>query len=104
MASHSSSQKNSAFQHQAKKRFGQNFLNNIDIIERIVRNIAPTAKDNLVEIGPGQGAITGPLLSLCPKLNVIEIDKHLIPISKDFETKCFYLKLKGDFYRYIAEF
>lgn len=80
MASHNSSQKNSAFQHQAKKRFGQNFLNNIDIIERIVRNIAPAADDNLVEIGPGQGAITGPLLSLCPKLNVIEIDKHLIPI------------------------
>jgi len=80
MASHSSFEGNSAFTHQAKKRFGQNFLNNPDIIERIVRSIAPTAKDNLVEIGPGQGAITAPLLSLCPSLNVIEIDKHLIPI------------------------
>jgi len=50
MASHSSFEGNSAFTHQAKKRFGQNFLNNPDIIERIVRSIAPTAKDNLVGI------------------------------------------------------
>jgi 16S rRNA (adenine1518-N6/adenine1519-N6)-dimethyltransferase len=80
MASTISSEKNSAFKHQAKKRFGQNFLNNIDIIERIVSNVAPAADDNLVEIGPGQGAITAPLLSHCPTLNVIEIDKHLIPV------------------------
>jgi 16S rRNA (adenine1518-N6/adenine1519-N6)-dimethyltransferase len=80
MASTIPTEKNSAFKHQAKKRFGQNFLNNIDIIERIVSNIAPTADDNLVEIGPGQGAITAPLLAHCPSLNVIEIDKHLIPI------------------------
>ncbi len=80
MAARISQEQNSAFKHQAKKRFGQNFLNDIDIIERIVRTIAPLADDNLVEIGPGQGAITAPLLSLCPSLNVIEIDKHLIPI------------------------
>ncbi len=68
------------FKHQARKRFGQNFLNDTGIIDRIVRSISPKAEDNLVEIGPGQGAITSPLLQACSQLNVIEIDKDLIPI------------------------
>jgi len=68
------------FKHRARKRFGQNFLNDANIIERIVRSVAPKADDNLVEIGPGQGAITAPLVSACPQLNVIEIDQDLIPI------------------------
>lgn len=67
-------------QHRARKRFGQNFLNDSGIIDRIVRSISPKADDNLVEIGPGQGAITGPLLESCPSLQVIEIDHDLIPI------------------------
>lgn len=75
-----SSADQSPFKHRARKRFGQNFLTNTHIIERIVRSIAPSVDDNLVEIGPGQGAITAPLLSVCPKLNVIEIDQDLIPI------------------------
>ena len=66
--------------HRARKRFGQNFLNDAGIIERIVRSIAPQAEDNLVEIGPGQGAITAPLLASCPTLQVVEIDQDLIPI------------------------
>ena len=66
--------------HRARKRFGQNFLQDAGIIDRIVRSIAPKADDNLVEIGPGQGAITAPLIQRCPKLQVIEIDQDLIPI------------------------
>jgi len=48
--------------HQPRKRFGQNFLHDPGIIRRIVTAIAPQPSDHLVEIGPGQGAITGPLL------------------------------------------
>jgi 16S rRNA (adenine1518-N6/adenine1519-N6)-dimethyltransferase len=70
----------SPFQHRARKRFGQNFLNDAGIIDRIVRSIAPKPDDNLVEIGPGQGALTAPLLAACPQLHVIEIDRDLIPI------------------------
>lgn len=70
----------SPFKHRARKRFGQNFLNDANIIERIVRSINPKEDDNILEIGPGQGALTGPLLEACPSLNVIEIDQDLIPI------------------------
>lgn len=70
----------SPFGHRARKRFGQNFLQDTLIIDRIVRSIAPQSDDNIVEIGPGQGAITAPLLDACPKLNVVEIDNDLIPI------------------------
>ncbi len=76
----STSNQTSPFVHRARKRFGQNFLHDANIIDRIVRSIAPQQDDNIVEIGPGQGAITAPLLSACPKLNVIEIDQDLIPI------------------------
>ncbi|WP_019604465.1 16S rRNA (adenine(1518)-N(6)/adenine(1519)-N(6))-dimethyltransferase RsmA [Teredinibacter turnerae] len=66
-------------QHQAKKRFGQNFLQDQGVINAIVRAVHPQEGDNLVEIGPGQGAITGLLLEHCPNLQVIELDKDLIP-------------------------
>lgn len=66
--------------HKARKRFGQNFLEDDQIIQRIVKSISPKASDNLVEIGPGKGAITEHLLSHCPTLNVIELDRDLIPL------------------------
>jgi 16S rRNA (adenine1518-N6/adenine1519-N6)-dimethyltransferase len=47
--------------HKARKRFGQNFLTDNRVIERIVATIAPKFNDNLLEIGPGQGAMTLPL-------------------------------------------
>ncbi|MBD3611472.1 MAG: 16S rRNA (adenine(1518)-N(6)/adenine(1519)-N(6))-dimethyltransferase, partial [Hydrogenovibrio crunogenus] len=50
--------------HQHKKRFGQNFLNNDRIIQQIVAAIAPKPDQHLVEIGPGEAALTGPLLDL----------------------------------------
>ncbi len=74
------SQPNRPFAHTARKRFGQNFLVDDGIIDKIVRAIAPTANDNIVEIGPGKGAITALLLADCPRLNVIELDRDLIPI------------------------
>lgn len=66
--------------HRARKRFGQNFLVDERLIGHIVRSIAPQAEDNIVEIGPGKGAITGLLLEHCPRLNVIELDRDLIPV------------------------
>ena len=66
--------------HRARKRFGQNFLRDPGIISRIVRAIAPRDGDRLVEIGPGQGALTEPLLDAAGgRLEVIELDRDLIP-------------------------
>ena len=73
--------------HQARKRFGQNFLIDQGVIRRICRSIGATAKDKLVEIGPGQGAITRGLLQACPSLDVIELDRDLIPVlMHDFSS------------------
>lgn len=66
-------------QHQAKKRFGQNFLIDDMVIERIVDSINPQRDDNIIEIGPGLGAITKLLLQSTETLNVIELDRHIIP-------------------------
>lgn len=66
--------------HKARKRFGQNFLHDPGVIKRIVDCVAVKAEDNLVEIGPGQGAITGLLLERAQQLNVVELDRDLIPI------------------------
>jgi len=63
--------------HVARKRFGQNFLVDRHYIERIVAAIDPRPDDNVVEIGPGLGALTGPLLERLERLTVIEIDRDL---------------------------
>ncbi len=65
--------------HRARKRFGQNFLQDPGMIRRIVKAIAPQDQDHLVEIGPGMGAITELLLEAQPRLDVIELDRDLIP-------------------------
>jgi 16S rRNA (adenine1518-N6/adenine1519-N6)-dimethyltransferase len=65
--------------HIARKRFGQNFLHERGIIERIVRAIDPQPGERIVEIGPGQGALTWPLLDRQKLLTAIEIDRDLIP-------------------------
>jgi len=65
--------------HQARKRFGQNFLVDEGVITRIVQAISPKTEDNLVEIGPGQGAITAHLLEGCASLQAIELDRDLVP-------------------------
>lgn len=64
--------------HQPRKRFGQNFLTDQQVIAHIVDAIAPESGDRLVEIGPGLGALTLPLMrKVCP-LHVVEIDRDLI--------------------------
>ncbi len=64
--------------HRPRKRFGQNFLHDPGIIRRIVQAIAPRPGDNLVEIGPGQGAITTELLPLVERMHAIELDRDLV--------------------------
>lgn len=64
-----------------RKRFGQNFLQDNSVIRAIIDAISPQTNQNLVEIGPGQGALTIPILNLLPKnqgLSVIEIDRDLV--------------------------
>jgi 16S rRNA (adenine1518-N6/adenine1519-N6)-dimethyltransferase len=61
-----------------KKRFGQNFLVDQSIIQSIVNHINPNKDQTLIEIGPGLGAITAPLLLGCTKLIAIEIDRDMI--------------------------
>jgi 16S rRNA (adenine1518-N6/adenine1519-N6)-dimethyltransferase len=68
----------SASGHIPRKRFGQNFLIDDGIIAGIISAIMPRRSDNLVEIGPGLGALTGPLLDRLDLLQVIEIDRDLI--------------------------
>ncbi|HUG57538.1 MAG TPA: 16S rRNA (adenine(1518)-N(6)/adenine(1519)-N(6))-dimethyltransferase RsmA [Candidimonas sp.] len=63
--------------HQARKRFGQNFLVDEGIIESIVRGIAPERGDTVIEIGPGLSALTKPLLQSLDRLTVVEIDRDL---------------------------
>ena len=64
--------------HRARKRFGQNFLSDPNIIRRIIDAIKPQDGDILVEIGPGLGAMTHPLIERVPHLHVVEIDRDLI--------------------------
>ncbi|GGH93416.1 16S rRNA (adenine(1518)-N(6)/adenine(1519)-N(6))-dimethyltransferase [Pseudomonas fluvialis] len=67
-------------QHRARKRFGQNFLHDAGVIHRILRAIHAREDDRLLEIGPGQGALTEGLLASGAQLDVIELDLDLIPI------------------------
>lgn len=65
--------------HAPKKRFGQHFLHDPQVIARIVRAIDPQPADIMVEIGPGLGALTLPLLHKLDRLHVVEIDRDVIP-------------------------
>jgi 16S rRNA (adenine1518-N6/adenine1519-N6)-dimethyltransferase len=64
--------------HVPRKRFGQHFLHDPGILRRIVEAIAPRPADRIVEIGPGEGALTLPLLRACGHLTAIELDRDLI--------------------------
>jgi len=63
--------------HQAKKRFGQNFLHDEGVISRIVDAINPEPGENLIEIGPGLGALTEPVIDRAGPISVVELDRDL---------------------------
>jgi 16S rRNA (adenine1518-N6/adenine1519-N6)-dimethyltransferase len=64
--------------HQARKRFGQNFLHDEGIIHAIVSLIGPSSDVAILEIGPGLGALTKPLLANLESLDLLEIDRDLV--------------------------
>ncbi|MBU3561129.1 16S rRNA (adenine(1518)-N(6)/adenine(1519)-N(6))-dimethyltransferase RsmA [Polynucleobacter hallstattensis] len=64
--------------HQARKRFGQNFLQDSGVIYSIVAAINPSENMHVIEIGPGLGALTRPLLSNLEHLDLLEIDRDLV--------------------------
>lgn len=71
--------------HIPRKRFGQHFLRDPDIIAAIVRGIRPQPGDHMVEIGPGLGALTRPLLDHLPHLHVVELDRDIIArLQRDY--------------------
>ena len=74
-------------QHRARKRFGQNFLRDASVIDRLERAINPQPGDHLVEIGPGLGALTRALLDSGCRLDAIELDRDLTtPLLAAFST------------------
>jgi 16S rRNA (adenine1518-N6/adenine1519-N6)-dimethyltransferase len=70
-------------EHQARKRFGQHFLRDQRIIQQIVAAIAPQPGQNLLEIGPGLGALTLPVLQISGSLAAIEVDRDVIPLLQE---------------------
>jgi 16S rRNA (adenine1518-N6/adenine1519-N6)-dimethyltransferase len=64
--------------HQARKRFGQNFLQDHGVIDNILAHCQPSPGQHWIEIGPGLGALTKPLLATGVKLDIIELDRDLI--------------------------
>jgi 16S rRNA (adenine1518-N6/adenine1519-N6)-dimethyltransferase len=65
-----------------RKRFGQNFLVDRSVIDKIVQVVRPGIDDHIVEIGPGKGAITGSLLASAGRLDLIEIDRDLVDLLR----------------------
>ncbi|MBM0108467.1 16S rRNA (adenine(1518)-N(6)/adenine(1519)-N(6))-dimethyltransferase RsmA [Steroidobacter sp. S1-65] len=72
--------------HQPRKRFGQHFLHDPGVIGRIVAAIAPQPQDRMVEIGPGLGALTIPLLARLNELHAVEIDRDAIRHLRDITS------------------
>lgn len=74
--------------HQARKRFGQNFLHDENVIQKIIDAISPEATDHLIEIGPGQGALTRALANSGARLDCIELDRDLADhIARQFSQQ-----------------
>jgi 16S rRNA (adenine1518-N6/adenine1519-N6)-dimethyltransferase len=69
--------------HQARKRFGQHFLVDSGMIHLIIKAIDPQPQDALIEIGPGLGAMTKPLLSCLDAMAVVELDRDLVKFWKN---------------------
>ncbi len=83
--------------HYPSKRLGQNFLTDQRIIQRIVEALEPGADETIVEIGPGRGALTAPLLERAGTLVAIEFDQNLIPLlTEQFSAKQNFKLIQSD--------
>lgn len=75
-------------QHFPRKRFGQHFLIDEQIVSAIIAAISPQGADSIVEIGPGLGALTRPLLARLNHLHVIEIDRDIVArLTQEFSAE-----------------
>jgi 16S rRNA (adenine1518-N6/adenine1519-N6)-dimethyltransferase len=73
--------------HRARRRYSQNFLHDPGAIGRIIDAIDPRTADRIVEVGPGAGALTGPLLARCEHVTAVEIDRDLAQmLGRRFDT------------------
>ncbi|HEY5790777.1 MAG TPA: 16S rRNA (adenine(1518)-N(6)/adenine(1519)-N(6))-dimethyltransferase RsmA [Gammaproteobacteria bacterium] len=83
--------------HRPRKRFGQNFLRDAQVVARIVAAIAPRPGERLLEIGPGEGALTGPLLEASGELTALELDRDLVAaLQRRFPQGSGLTLLEGD--------
>ena len=73
-------------EHRTRKRFGQHFLHDRNLVDRMVRTLDLKQDDTVVEIGPGRGALTYPLLEDLPHLHVVELDRDLITLLRQENT------------------
>ena len=73
-------------EHRTRKRFGQHFLHDRNLVDRMIRTLGLQQGDTLVEIGPGRGALTYPLLEEIPHLHVVELDRDLIALLRQENT------------------
>jgi len=80
-------------EHQARKRFGQNFLHDPHVIKRIVDSIGAKAGEHMLEIGPGQGALTIPIVNSGARLDVVELDRDLAAWLQNHFADCERFKL-----------
>jgi 16S rRNA (adenine1518-N6/adenine1519-N6)-dimethyltransferase len=80
-----------------KKRFGQNFLADERVVERIVQEVRPSADETIIEIGPGRGALTSRLGEMAGRLIAIEFDRDLIPLlSEEFKERETFTLIEAD--------
>jgi 16S rRNA (adenine1518-N6/adenine1519-N6)-dimethyltransferase len=80
-----------------KKRFGQNFLVDERIIERIIKAVSPRSCETIIEIGPGRGALTSRLVERAGHLCAIEFDRDLIPLLQEkFGARPTFTLIEGD--------
>ncbi len=83
--------------HTPRKRFGQNFLHDTRMIQRIASSIGLTANDTVLEIGPGQGALTEVLLPYQAQLTAVELDRDLVKLLREkFASNTNFQLLEGD--------
>lgn len=69
--------------HQPRKRFGQHFLKDHNILHKMIREMGLKPTDQVIEIGPGQGALTDYLLQALPHLDVVELDRDLVKFLRE---------------------
>ena len=74
--------------HQSRKRFGQHFLKDPSVLQEILRCVSPHTTDHVIEIGPGQGALTTYLLDHVDHLDAVELDRDLVVFLQErFDPK-----------------